>query len=182
MLVASLLVPIAAASASTADPRAKPDLASLWEADLRRLSAAEHVGSTAQAVDRTPSTAGVAAEAVRQPPTRAEIAVATALAQLGKPYRTAGKGPDRFDCSGLTGFAWAAAGVPLPPSSRTQYANLPSVPLEELQPGDLVFRGRPIHHVGMYIGNGQMVHSPQTGDVVKISDIDFSRVVGAVRP
>src|SRR5205823_7974839 len=85
------------------------------------------------------------AEAVR-------IVMATARAQLGKPYRWGATGPATFDCSGLTRFAWAAAGVAIPRVSRMQYRALAHVPLKQMRPGDLVFFGRRrIHHVGIYI-------------------------------
>jgi cell wall-associated NlpC family hydrolase len=112
----------------------------------------------------------------------AQRAVDTALAQLGKPYRYAASGPDMFDCSGLTMYVWAAAGVSLPHSSRMQYAALPKVAMDELAPGDLVFYGSPIHHVGIFIGDGQYVHAPQTGDVVKISSIYRRDFAGSARP
>jgi cell wall-associated NlpC family hydrolase len=116
------------------------------------------------------------------PDDRAQVAVDTALAQLGKPYRYAADGPDSFDCSGLTMYAWAAAGVSLPHSSRAQYAGLPHVAMDALVPGDLVFYGSPIHHVGLYVGDGRYVHAPQTGDVVKISSIYRDDYTGAARP
>lgn len=113
---------------------------------------------------------------------RAEIAVATAMAQIGDPYVWAAEGPDAFDCSGLTLYAWAKAGVALPHNSTRQYATLPSVSRDELRPGDLVFSGHgSISHVGMYIGNGQMVHASQTGQPVKVSPIR-SNYIGAARP
>ncbi|MEP7054241.1 MAG: NlpC/P60 family protein [Actinomycetota bacterium] len=85
---------------------------------------------------------------------RGAIAVRAAYAQLGKPYVWAADGPDTFDCSGLTLFAWAKAGVSLPHSSRAQFNEGRHVGRGELRPGDLVFYGSPIHHVGMYIGVG----------------------------
>ena len=87
-----------------------------------------------------------------------------------------------FDCSGLTSYAWGRAGVGLQRSSRTQYSSLPKIPTELAAPGDLVFTGSPIHHVGIYLGGGQMVHAPQTGDVVKVSPVRWYKVVGVVRP
>jgi cell wall-associated NlpC family hydrolase len=113
---------------------------------------------------------------------RARVAVQTALAQLGKPYRWGAEGPDSYDCSGLTMYAWRAAGVSLPHSSRAQYRAAPRVERDQLQPGDLVFFGRPIHHVGMYIGEGNMVVAPQSGDHVRISTIARRDYAGAVRP
>lgn len=109
--------------------------------------------------------------------TPAEIAVATAKKQIGKPYRWGAIGPSAFDCSGLTRFAWAAAGVALPHSSRGQYYSFPRVEMEDLQPGDLVYRPG---HIGMYVGEGRMVHSPQSGESVRVSPL--GRVLGAVRP
>jgi cell wall-associated NlpC family hydrolase len=112
---------------------------------------------------------------------RASIAVRAAMRQLGKPYQWAADGPGSFDCSGLTMYAWARAGVSLPHSSRAQFGEGRRVSRGELQPGDLVFFGSPIHHVGMYVGGGSYIAAPQTGDVVKISDVDRGDYVGGVR-
>jgi cell wall-associated NlpC family hydrolase len=108
-------------------------------------------------------------------------AVAEAYRQLGKPYQWAAAGPDSFDCSGLTMWAWARAGVSLPHSSRAQFDMGSHVSSNELQPGDLVFFGSPIHHVGIYVGNGDMINAPQTGDVVRIAPAMRDDYVGAVR-
>ncbi len=107
----------------------------------------------------------------------AEIAVATARKQIGKPYRWGRSGPSSFDCSGLTSYVWAAAGVHLPRTSRSQFVSLPRVPLDELQPGDVVYRPG---HVGIYIGKGRMIHAPQSGRRVEIAPM--GRRIGAVRP
>jgi peptidoglycan DL-endopeptidase CwlO len=121
----------------------------------------------------------------------ARKAVAVALAQLGSPYVWGAEGPATFDCSGLTSFAYAAAGVTIPRVSRAQfaaYADLRPVDPLHLVPGDLVFfaddPGRPgtIHHVGMYIGKGLMVEAPHTGAVVRTSSIWRPSYAGAVRP
>lgn len=112
---------------------------------------------------------------------RAAIAVQEAYRQLGKPYRWGAEGPDSFDCSGLSKWAWAKAGVSLPHYSRAQYNEGRRVSQAELQPGDLVFFGNPIHHLGIYVGNGNMIHAPQTGDVVKVSSAMRSDYTGAVR-
>src|SRR5207244_2637657 len=77
----------------------------------------------------------------------ASKAVATAQAQIGKPYKWAAAGPDSFDCSGLTMYAWAAVGVSMIHSAAAQYDEFPHVSKSELAPGDLVFFGSPIHHV-----------------------------------
>ncbi|MGA0862462.1 MAG: NlpC/P60 family protein [Ilumatobacteraceae bacterium] len=114
---------------------------------------------------------------------RSQSAIRYALSQLGTPYRYAMSSPGKgFDCSGLTAYAWGKAGVSLPRNSRRQYNALPKVPKELAQPGDLVFTGSPIHHVGIYLGGGRMVHAPQTGDVVKVGPIRWWKVVGVVRP
>lgn len=114
---------------------------------------------------------------------RSQIAIQAALRQLGTPYRYAMSKPGvAFDCSGLTTYAWGKAGVALPRNSRAQYGALPKIPKQLAQPGDLIFTGYPIHHVGIYLGGGRMVHAPQTGDVVKIGPIRWWKVVGVARP
>ncbi len=95
--------------------------------------------------------------------------MAFARAQLGKPYVFATAGPATYDCSGLTMAAWAAAGVRMPHYSGSQATMFPRVTWEQLQPGDIVAFYDDLHHVGIYIGGGKMIHAPQTGDVVKIA-------------
>jgi cell wall-associated NlpC family hydrolase len=124
---------------------------------------------TAQAAVASPTS--VSAPVVA-PTHVAQVAVDTALAQLGKPYVWAGTGPNGYDCSGLTQSAYRAAGIELPHSSGAQSKVGTPVPRASLQPGDLVFFYSPVGHVGVYIGNGLMVHAPTTGDVVKIANID----------
>jgi peptidoglycan DL-endopeptidase CwlO len=117
----------------------------------------------------------------------ARAAVRWALAQLGDPYRWGATGPDTFDCSGLTGSAYAAAGVSIPRVSRAQWGAGPHVAFANLLPGDLLFYAdnpvdpATIHHVGMYIGNGLMVHAPHTGDVVRVASIWREGYAGATR-
>ena len=111
----------------------------------------------------------------------AQIIVDTAMAQRGKPYVWAAAGPGSFDCSGLTAFAFRAAGISLPHSSRIQAQMGQSVSRSELQPGDLVAFYSPVSHIGIYIGNGQMVHAPTSGDVVKVSSIDTMGNITAMR-
>ena len=86
--------------------------------------------------------------------------------------RAASSGCDAYDCSGLVQYAFAAAGIGLPHSSRVQSEMGTPVSRSQLQPGDLVFFYSPVSHVGIYIGNGQMVHAPTFGDAVKISGVD----------
>ena len=114
----------------------------------------------------------VAAAPAPAPNAAAQTAVNTALAQLGDAYVWAGAGPDVFDCSGLTQFAYRAAGISLPHSSRLQSTLGRPVSRADLQPGDLVFFYSPVSHVGMYIGNGQLVHAPTSGSVVKVVSLD----------
>jgi peptidoglycan DL-endopeptidase CwlO len=112
----------------------------------------------------------------------AGAAITYAEGQLGKPYCYGGAGPSCFDCSGLTMQAWGAAGVVMPHYSGAQYSMFPHVPLNAMQPGDLVFWGPGgSQHVGLYIGGGQMIAAPHTGDVVKIQAV-YGSPVGAVRP
>jgi cell wall-associated NlpC family hydrolase len=110
------------------------------------------------------------------PDDRARIAIATAMAQLGLPYVWGGDGPANgdagFDCSGLTTFAYRAAGITLPRTAHTQYYAGPRVPAgAPLHPGDLVFYGTPrfVHHVGMYVGRGRMINAPRFGQPVQVA-------------
>lgn len=121
--------------------------------------------------------------AVAAPPLlpAAARAVETALEELGKPYRYGALGPSTFDCSGLTKFAYGTAGISLPHSAAAQYQSGRRVNRNQLQPGDLIF-WRGLDHVGLYIGNGKMVHAPRTGEVVTIIPIDEGGFLGAVRP
>ena len=113
----------------------------------------------------------------------AGVAINAAMSQLGVPYRFAAEEPgSAFDCSGLTKYAWGRAGVSLPHQSKSQFASIPHVSKEDIAPGDLIFYYAPIGHVGMYIGNGQLIHAPRTGDVVKISNVNWGKVVGIGRP
>ncbi|SDG85088.1 NlpC/P60 family protein [Sinosporangium album] len=109
-----------------------------------------------------------------------------AYGQIGKPYRYGGTGPGSWDCSGLMQASWSSAGVTLPRTTWDQWSwgSSRRVPMDQIQPGDLLF-SHGLGHVGMYAGGGKMVHAPQTGDVVKITPLDSygrGRFVGAVRP
>ncbi len=117
--------------------------------------------------------------------TPGEKAVAFAYAQLGKPYVWGATGPDSYDCSGLVQAAWAAAGVAIPRTTYDQYASLPHVPMSSLQLGDLVFFDA-LGHVGIYIGGGNIIDAPQSGEDVEIISLSSAwyaqTVVGAARP
>lgn len=108
-------------------------------------------------------------------------AVELALTQLGKPYIWGAEGPGGYDCSGLMLYAWRSAGKSLPHSSRMQFASTIRVPVSQIRLGDLVFYGRPIHHVGMYIGNGMMVEASRRGVPVRTRSIFRKDMVGVGR-
>ena len=91
---------------------------------------------------------------------------------FGTPYRWGGTSPATgFDCSGFSSFVWRAAGKNLPRTSRAQYSATQRISAAQLQPGDLVFYGSPIHHVSVYIGGGQVMHSPRTGKTVGVGPL-----------
>ncbi|MEV5410949.1 NlpC/P60 family protein [Thermopolyspora sp. NPDC052614] len=119
---------------------------------------------------------------------RGDIVASWALTQLGKPYVWAASGPHAYDCSGLTMRAYERVGIRLDHWTGTQWTSGPHVPIEELSRGDLVFFGKiknnpkSIHHVGIYIGAGLMVHAPYTGDVVRVAPIWRRDLFGATRP
>jgi cell wall-associated NlpC family hydrolase len=114
----------------------------------------------------------------------AAAAVAAAKSQIGVPYQWGGESPGvGFDCSGLTQWAWGRAGVGLPRTAQEQYDAVVHVSLSALQPGDLVFWGSGgISHVGVYVGGGNVVHAPETGETVRVDPIWNSGLVGAGRP
>ncbi len=138
-------------------------------------------GATAPAPDPAPtgSSAGSASGA--------QAAIDFARAQIGKAYEWAADGPSTFDCSGLTMRAWQQGGVGLPHYTVAQYQQAQKVGLGDLRPGDLVFFAsssdyRSIYHVGLYIGGGQMIEAPYTGESVRVSSIYRSSLFGAARP
>ncbi|HKA68342.1 MAG TPA: NlpC/P60 family protein [Actinomycetes bacterium] len=112
---------------------------------------------------------------------RAGIAINFAIDQIGEPYVWGSDGPSSWDCSSLTQQAWAAAGVAIPRVSWSQATVGNSVSKGNLQPGDLVFFYSPISHVGIYIGEGLMIHAPNPRTVVKVSQISTMPFVGARR-
>ncbi|UXY21483.1 NlpC/P60 family protein [Streptomyces cynarae] len=105
--------------------------------------------------------------------TKAAKALAFARAQIGKPYVWGATGPGSYDCSGLTQAAWKAAGVSLPRTTYDQVNVGTTVPLADAQPGDLIFFYDDISHVGLYIGNGMMIHAPKPGAYVREESIYY---------
>jgi cell wall-associated NlpC family hydrolase len=111
--------------------------------------------------------------------TTTPVALTWAFEELGRPYVWGATGPGSFDCSGLTQYVWAKAGVAIPRVAADQYSWTVPVPLSDLLPGDLVFYGlNYIHHVGIYIGDGLMINAPYTGTVVQVSSIWWYDLAG----
>jgi peptidoglycan DL-endopeptidase CwlO len=160
--------------------------AGVRDAAARAASAATATGTTTGTTGGAAGTASVA-DAVAGASGTAEAAIAAARTRAGLPYVWGATGPTTFDCSGLTQWAYRQAGTSIPRTSRQQYAALPKVALDQLQPGDLVFyaSGRDpssIHHVALYLGGGRVLHAPHTGDVVREAGVAMPGLFGAVRP
>ncbi|HEU5428316.1 MAG TPA: C40 family peptidase [Actinocrinis sp.] len=145
---------------------------------LSSLVSAIAASAAAPGTATTGATAAIPAPDV----SRAITAVSAAYSELGKPYVWGATGPGEFDCSGLTQHAWAAAGVHLPRTSQEQATIGPSVPLSAIKPGDLViyFSGRT--HVGLYAGEGMVIHAPRPGSVVQFTPLASMPIDKVVRP
>ncbi|MFF7642268.1 NlpC/P60 family protein [Streptomyces canus] len=146
----------------------------------QQQAAAEKAAQEATAPQESTSTAPDSSYA-----TKAAKALAFARAQIGKPYVWGATGPDSYDCSGLTQAAWKAAGVDLPRVTYDQVNAGTTVSLADAQPGDLVFFYDDISHVGLYIGNGMMIHAPKPGAYVREESIYYdgeSAIHSVVRP
>ena len=140
---------------------------------------AEEAARTAAIVASSPGKTAPTFDTSKIPPASggAGAVVAYAMAQLGKDYCYAGTGPSCFDCSGLTLMAWGQVGVYMPHNSEAQISMFPRVPMNALQPGDIVwFPG----HVGIYAGGGAVINATHTGDFVRIHDISLYQA--AARP
>jgi cell wall-associated NlpC family hydrolase len=176
----------AAARQTLEDLSAQEDQLRSDVADYQRqydeLTAAQQ--QQVQAVQAVQTGQAVAPAAVARPAANssaAQAAVDTALAQVGDAYVWGAGGPNAFDCSGLTQYAYAAAGVSLPHSSSMQSRMGTAVSRAELQPGDLIFYYSPVSHVAMYIGNGQMVHASTSSQPVKVVGVDSMGGITAMR-
>ncbi len=168
---------IAAAERAAADAKAavdkKLEQAKSLLADLKEKER-EEIASRSAGVTRVP--ANIPATG------RGAAAVRFALAQVGDAYVYGAAGPNAWDCSGLTMVAWGQAGVGLPHSSSAQFGSGPRIPASALRPGDLVFYYSPISHVGIYIGNGMIVHAANPGSGVRVAGLYSMPFAGAVRP
>ena len=160
-------------------------------AEYQRQQAAANAGNAGNSGGSSSSSGSSGSNSATQdlianypaPSGMAGVAVKAALGQIGVPYRYATALPGvSFDCSGLTHYAWAQAGVVLPRNSRMQSNALPSVPKTDAKPGDLIFYYNPISHVGLYLGDGQMVHAPALGKNVSITSVNWAKVVDVGRP
>jgi cell wall-associated NlpC family hydrolase len=154
------------------------DAAEAAQAQANTTANAAAAAAPAEAASRSQTRTDIVAESSSAQPEpsapagsgSAAAAVAAALSKVGSPYVYGAAGPNAFDCSGLTSWAWAQAGVSIPRTSGGQ-AGLPSVPLSELQPGDLVTYYSPVSHVAMYIGNGQVVHASTESRPVYVTTV-----------
>ncbi|WP_338018039.1 C40 family peptidase [Streptomyces taklimakanensis] len=113
---------------------------------------------------------------------RGRKAVAYAMAQLGKDYEWGAEGPLTYDCSGLTMRAWEAAGLRIPRTSQEQWRRLPRVEVTDMRPGDLIVYKGDAGHVGLYVGDGVMVHAPRTGRQITTAGAGSLPILGVVRP
>ncbi|MFG3661472.1 NlpC/P60 family protein [Streptomyces sp. NPDC047706] len=109
-------------------------------------------------------------------------AVEFATEQIGKPYEWGAEGPKTYDCSGLTSQAWAAVGSAIPRTSQEQWKQLRRVGIEDMRPGDLIIYFGDASHVGMYVGDGAMVHAPRPGRAITIAGAGSMPILGVVRP
>jgi len=184
--------------AATAAARVRTLLASQQHAlaaanaQVRSMVAAQQAAAaaaSAQDFAAALAAAGGSLTGTTVPPNKiAATAIAAARTRLGDAYVWGATGPDTFDCSGLTQWAYAHAGVLLPRVAADQWNAGPHVTLADLAPGDLLFwatdlsNPATIHHVALYLGNGLMIAAPHTGDVVKIEPVYLSGYIGATRP
>ncbi|MCX4906027.1 C40 family peptidase [Streptomyces sp. NBC_00878] len=147
------------------------------EAERRRQEAATQNTGTSSGTSGSGSSTSTSTSTAK-----ADKALAFARAQIGKPYVWGASGPESYDCSGLTQAAWKAAGVTLPRTTWDQVNAGTTVSLNSAQPGDLVFFYDDISHVGIYIGDGMMIHAPKPGAYVREESIYYMPIHSVVRP
>lgn len=125
---------------------------------------------------------GILKDLDREATERGRKAVEYATAQIGKPYQWGAEGPKSYDCSGLTSQAWIAAGQTIPRTSQEQWRQLTRVDVEDMRPGDLIIYFDDASHVGMYVGDGSVVHAPRPGRSITIAGAGTMPILGVVRP
>jgi cell wall-associated NlpC family hydrolase len=125
---------------------------------------------------------GVLAEINSKASEQGKKAVKYATDQMGKPYEWGAEGPGSYDCSGLTSQAWASAGHGIPRTSQEQWKQLAHVGIKDMRPGDLIIYFDDASHVGMYVGDGAIVHAPRPGRTVTITGAGSMPILGVVRP
>ncbi|WP_240634433.1 MULTISPECIES: C40 family peptidase [Streptomyces] len=125
---------------------------------------------------------GVLAEINGRASEQGKRAVKYATKQVGKPYVWGAEGPGSYDCSGLTSQAWASAGQAIPRTSQEQWKQLDRVDIKDMRPGDLIIYFDDASHVGMYVGDGAIVHAPRPGRTVTIAGAGSMPILGVVRP
>lgn len=179
---------VAAEAKRRADEAARQARADVARRQAREAASRRATAPTTTAVRPAATTTTTARPTSTSPPptppptsSGAEAAVAEARRQLGKPYHYGGSGPNSFDCSGLTSWSWNAGGVTLPHSSRAQWSATRRIAIGDLAPGDIVFYGNPIYHVGLYVGGGDMIEASETGTPVRQTTIFRKDLVGAGR-
>ncbi|CAM3265806.1 C40 family peptidase [Stackebrandtia soli] len=172
-----------ATSEQLADAVTAQDTAATLLAELRADVKAQRAAVKELAVQRDELAADLASSPAPVGTTSTTVsadgagAVAFAVSQLGDPYVYGAAGPDGWDCSGLTSAAWAAAGGSLSHSTYAQWDETARIGADELRPGDLVFYNG-LGHVAIYAGDGQVIHAPTTGDVVRYAPIDMMAIEG----
>lgn len=149
------------------------------QAQDAQLAQQRNLISQTSAVKNTPAT--IPAANLTYSSDKAAAVIAYAEQYLGVPYVWGGTSPSGFDCSGFTQYVFRSVGVSLSRTARGQQDSGIQISPSAVQPGDLVFQGNPAYHVGIYIGGGKYIHSPETGDVVKIASYDPSRFSTASR-
>ncbi|WP_145978759.1 NlpC/P60 family protein [Granulicoccus phenolivorans] len=180
----------ASAAATTQSPSASPSASASKSASPSASASASKSASPSASASKSaspsksaaqPTEAAAAAPAPAGASGRAATAVAFAIAQNGKPYSFGATGPGSYDCSGLTGAAWKAAGVSLPRTSQAQYGVGTPVAKSDLQPGDLVFYYSGISHVGIYVGDGMIFHASNPSKPLGYAPLDSMPYMGARR-
>lgn len=175
-----------ASKQATLDSLTAQQQATVTASDIGAQGSTASSGSTTQGSSTSSGTQNSTSTTYTGPTsTQGEKAVAFAFAQIGKPYQWGGTGPGSYDCSGLVQAAWAYAGIAIPRDTYEQWGALPHISSSTLEPGDLLFFDG-IGHVAIYVGGGNMIDAPQTGETIRELPINTgwysANFVGAARP